>query len=272
MYTDPNDSRFAFLGTPRRIWAVAAVNAQAQHLMAVHDHLYRQIEPGDRIVYLGNYIGLGPAPAETIDELLTFRRGILTIPGVLPEDIIYLRGGQEDLWRRLLQVHFTPNPPAILGDILNQGLAVTLTSYGIDINEGLHAACEGILPLTRWTARIRDSLRRRPGHEAFTNLWRRAAYTLQDVRCPLLFVHAGINPARPLYDQGDSFWRDDGPFRTMTAAYDPFHKVVRGYDPTRGGLYLNGITATLDAGCGFGGELVCAGFDHGGEIFDLVAA
>jgi serine/threonine protein phosphatase 1 len=53
------------------------------------------IRPGDRIIYLGNYSGYGPSPVKTLEELLTFRRMVLSIPGMLCKDIVYLRGAQE---------------------------------------------------------------------------------------------------------------------------------------------------------------------------------
>ena len=58
----------------------------------------------------------------------------------------------------------------------------------------------------------------------------------------------------------------------MTNSYDPFEKVIRGFDPNHQGVYLNGITATLDGGCGFGGSLVCANMSAEGEIYELMEA
>lgn len=221
---------------------------------------------------MGNYIGHGRDSAGTIDELITFRRMVLAQPAAMPGDIVYLRGAQEELWQKLLQLQFAPNPGHILRWMLDNGLSQTLCSYGISPHEGLSAAHEGVMALTRWTARIRELLRRRPGHDVFTTQWRRAAHTDRDAAYPILFVNAGINPDRGLEEQGDSFWWAGARFDDIVLPYDPFRKIVRGFDPAHGGINLNCVTATIDGGCGFGGSLVCAGFDRDGNIFDMVEA
>lgn len=270
MQVKQDDSRFACLGSPRRIWAVSAVHAEIGQLMQLHDAIFPHIRPGDRLLYLGNYLGFGKHPVETVDELLTFRRSVMAIPGMMAGDVIYLRGGQEEMWQKLMQVQFAPNPSEILLWMLSKGLSNTLVSYGIDPHEGVKAAGEGTMPLTRWTNKVREAVRRHPGHETFSTQWRRAAYTVDRREAPLLFVNAGINPARALEEQGDCFWWAGQNFNAITAPYNPFSKVIRGYDPAHGGVNLNCVTATIDGGCGFGGELVCAGFTNEGEIFDMV--
>ncbi len=266
------DSRFLSLGTPRRIWAVSAIHAEADRLAALHDDLYCHIQPGDRIVYHGNYLGYGGAPAATIDELLTFRRLVLAIPGMQPEDIVYLRGEQEEMWQKLMQLQFAPNPAEILLWMLGKGLSNTLYSYGLSPHDGIVAAQEGVMSLTRWTGKVREAVRRRPGHDIFGTVLRRAAYTDQATDCPLLFVNAGIDPAAPLEKQGDNFWwcRDD--FNRIELPYQPFQKVIRGFDPHHRGLNINCVTATIDGGCGFGGSLVCAGFEPDGTLADMFEA
>lgn len=268
----PHDSRFSSLGAPARIWAVSAIHGEAEQLMAVHDELFDRLRPGDRIVYMGNYMGFGRDSAGTIDELLTFRRMALSRPAMLPHDFVYLRGAQEELWQKLMQLHFAPNPAETLRWMLDNGLSATLCSYGISPHEGLVAAHEGVMALSRWTTRIRELIRRRPGHDIFATQWRRAAHTDRNISCPLLFVHSGLNPARSLEEQGDAFWWASSRFSNIILPYAPFQKVIRGFDPAQGGLHINCVTATIDGGCGFGGTLVCAGFDAHGNIFDMVEA
>lgn len=272
MSKSPSDLRFTALGAPARIWAISAIHAETERLMNVHDALYERLRPGDRLVYLGNYMGHGRDTVGTIDEILTFRRLALARPGAIPQDFIYLRGAQEELWEKLLQLHFAPHPANVLRWMLDNGLNATLCSYGISPHEGLAAANEGVMALTRWTTRIRELTRRRPGHEIFTMQLRRAAYTDQSTEYPLLFVHAGLRPEKPLAEQGDSFWWAGSKFSSLVLPYEPFKKVIRGFDPAHGGLHINCVTATIDGGCGFDGNLVCAGFDANGNIFDMIEA
>lgn len=240
--------------------------------MALHDELLDHVRPGDRILYHGNYIGYGDTPCETIDELLTFRRLVLSMPGMVPDDIIYLRGGQEEMWQKLTQLQFAQNPSDILLWMLGKGLSSTLASYGISPHDGIVAAQEGVMSLTRWTGKIRDAVRERPGHDIFGTQIRRAAFTPVESGSPLLFVHAGIDPDHTLDHQGDNFWWSDKDFNGIHAPYEPFQKVIRGFDPKHQGLNLNCVTATIDGGCGFGGALVCAGFDPQGNVLEMLEA
>jgi len=266
------DIRFTPLGAPRRVWAVSAIHGELEKLYALHDAILERLQAGDRIVYLGNYTGYGAHSRETIDELLTFRRLALSQPGVIPSDFIYLRGRQEDMWQRLLQLQFTHKPEDTLGTMLQHGFRETLESYDINADDGMRACKEGVLALTRWTNKIRDALRKNPAHDILMTQYRRAAYTLQDGRFPLLFVNAGIDPSKALEDQGDSLWWSGEDFNAITQAYAPFEKVIRGYDPANSGVRINCVTASLDGGCGFGGSLVAAGLNSNGKILELLEA
>ena len=69
------------------------------------------MEEGDRLVYLGNYLGYAPHVRETVDELLAFRSAFLALPPYAdPNDIVYLRGSQEEIWQKILQLQFAQNP------------------------------------------------------------------------------------------------------------------------------------------------------------------
>lgn len=277
--------RFVDLGKPRRIWAVGAIHAEADRLRGVHAALAARFRVGDRIVYLGNMIGRGAAAIETLDELLAFRRMVLASRCACAGDVVYLRGGQEEMWRSLLQLQFAPNPAEVLDWMLRQGAAATLAAYGGDPAQGFAAARGGAVSLTRWTQGLRAAFYAWPGHEQLFSALRRAAHvgpphdnslhvagpaSLDAVHPPSgpLFVCAGVDPSRPFALQGDRFWWGAAGFARMEAPFSGFARVVRGYDPAKGGASAGDFHATLDGGCGFGGPLVCAGFDAAGQIID----
>ena len=58
------------MGDARRVWAVSAVHGEARRLSRVHDLIGERFSQGDRLVYLGNYLGHGEdiAEAQTGDE------------------------------------------------------------------------------------------------------------------------------------------------------------------------------------------------------------
>jgi hypothetical protein len=270
MCTKTKDSRFMSLGTPERVWAISAIHGDAVRLTELHDQILSRFKPGDKLVYLGNYTGYSDSAAECVDEILTFRRLMLCMQGVLTTDLVYLRGAQEEMWQKLLQLQFAPDPAGVLLWMLGNGLSDTLYSYGLSPHDGIEACQQGVMGLTRWTNTVRAAIRKHPGHEVFGTQLLRAAHTHEVDEYPLLFVHSGLNANKPLSEQGDHFWWAGERFSSITAPYTPFQKVIRGYDPAHGGVKMNCVTATIDGGCGFGGTLVCAGWHKTGEVIDIL--
>jgi hypothetical protein len=262
----PDSSKFAPLGKPMRIWAVGAVHGEVDRLAALHDRIAPQFRAGDRLVYLGNFIGRGPTILETVDELLAFRREALALPGMMVGDLVYLRGAQEEMWQKLLQLQFAPNPPEVLSWMLGQGVEATLRAYGGRPEEGLKAARDGAVQLTRWTNRLRESIRAAPGHNNLYTVLKRAAFCDAGV----LLVSAGLDIDRPLAAQGDSFWWGGSRFAAIDGPYETFRRVVRGFDAANEGVKIADVTASLDGGCGRGGNLAAALFHPEGEILELV--
>ncbi len=263
----PDSEKFARLNRPRRIWAIAAVHGAIGPLVALHEEIGHRFEPGDRLVYLGNLIGRGAAVGDVVDEIIVFRREILALPGVTVGDIVYLRGAQEEMWQKLLQIQFAPNPGDVLRWMASQGVAETLAVYGGRIADGLSASRDGAVALTRWTNGLREAIRRRAGHSNVYAALRRAAFT-EDLG--VLFVSAGIDRDRPLAAQGDSFWWGSDGFARLDRSYEGFRRIVRGHDPDGGGVQVQEIAVTLDGGCGSGGTLVAGLFDRFGDVLDII--
>lgn len=261
---------YAELGIPATVWAISAIHGDLDKLINLHNKIVPHFRTGDKLLYLGNYTGYGENGAACIDEILSFRRFILSHRGVLPSDFTYVRGTQEEMMHKLLQLPFAPNPLDCYLWMLGNGLSSTLYSYGISPHDGIEACQGGTIYLTRWIAKLREAIRARPGHEIFSTTLVRAAYTDIAGDYPILFVHAGLETSKSLADQGDRLWWGSRDFEAMETAYRPFQKVVRGYDPAHKGLYLNCITATIDGGCGFGGALVCTGFTALGEVSQIL--
>jgi len=268
----PELQKFAPLGRPRRVWAVGAIHGEVDRLAALHDDIGARFRPGDRLVYLGNMIGRGPDVRGTMEELLAFRRAVLAMPSVIVGDIVYLRGAQEEMWQKLLQLQFAPDPVSVLQWMLGQGLESTLLAYGGDAQLGLASARDGAVSLTRWTNQLRAALRAAPGHDALFSALKRAAFTGESEQAPttLVFVSSGIDPARPLATQADSLWWGGAAFRAIAAPFNGTARIIRGYDPAHGGMQVGRDTVTLDGGCGFGGKLICGCFAPDGSVLELV--
>jgi serine/threonine protein phosphatase 1 len=265
-FTAP-ETAFGLLTGAERVWAVGAVFADVHRLHALHRALWPRIRRNDRLVYLGNMIGRGAAILETIDQLLEFRIAFLARPHADPEHLVYLRGAQEEMWQKLLQLQFAPDPPEVMRYLLANGVAPTIRSYGGDPERAMMVAREGAVSLTRWTNLLRMAVRSRPGHEPFFAALKRAAYTGEN---GVLFVSAGLDPARPLRLQKDRFWWEADGFARLEGPYQGFARVVRGHDPAHGGIHHNEWCTTLDGGCGYDGTLVAACFAPDGAILDVI--
>lgn len=245
--------------------------------MALHDALAERLRPGDRLVYLGNYTGYGPYAAETLDEMVRFRRWFLSFPPYqAPDDVVFLRGAQEEIWSKLLQLQFAPDPRAVLDWMLQRGLAPTLTSFGSGAEQALDAVAEGTLAITYWTNRLRESARTIPGFDALVAALKRASYTEDGA---LLFVNAGLDTEKPLSRQTDSFWWAARSFAEIDEPYQGFRRIVRGFDPDAAeraqsgetGLREGEYTLSIDSGAGRGGPLNAVCLSASGELVETLS-
>lgn len=260
---------YAVLRRSRRIWAVASIHGEADRLAALHDRLAERLQPADRLVYLGNILGRGPKVLETVDEVLRFRADVMARPLGFAGDVAILRGAQEEMWQKLLELQFAPNPREVLAFMRGHGLDATIAAYGGDPRHGEAACREGPLAITRWTTGLRRHLNERSGHTQFMAALRRAAFTDTGT---LLFVNAGLDASKPLDLQGDAFWWGGGAFIELLEPYGSYKRVIRGFDRRHGGLVESPYAVSLDGGCGFGGALLAACFSHDGVILDRVDA
>jgi hypothetical protein len=268
------NEKFANLSAPRRIWAIASIHGDIERLCALHDHIAQHFLLRDRLVYLGNYLGVeSRTNADVVDELLAFRAALLGKPGIEPDDIVHLRGPAEEAWQRLLRLQFAPVPLQTLDKLMASGVEAYLRLYGVSLNDTRSMARAGSMAITRWTNQLRALQRIAPGHEALTSSMRRAAFSKPSREPPykgLLFVPAGFDSTRSLDDQGDALWWSAAPFGGNVRSQTTYARIVRGFDSVNSGPDLAGEAVTLDGGCGRGGPLVAGCFAANGKLLDLV--
>ena len=260
--------KFGSISCAKRVWAVSSIHGELEPLMALHDELAKRWHHGDRLVYLGNYLGPGSDIKGVLDELLSFRINRLCLPGMIPEDIVFLRGAQEEIWRSLLQLQLASEPTTVFDWMVKHDIGSTLKAYGESEEETRKYIREGILATTKWTNRLREKIRSYPGHNEILISLRRAAFTKNG---ELLFVHAGIDPARSVLEQNDSFWWGSPRFDKIEKPYSGFRLVIRGFDKKHEGITVKPYTVTLDGGCGYGGSLDAACFILDGTLDDQIS-
>ena len=262
-----NRVRFGLIEGARRVWAVGAIHGECEKLAALHGKIETRFETGDRLVYLGNFLGRGPAIIETVDEILMFRRALMARFSLFENDIVFLRGSQEEMWQKLTQIQIAQDPAQILEWVLAEGVGATMQAYGLSADVARMRCREGPLALARWSLVLRESVRAHAGHEALLASVRRAALTETG---NILLVHAGVDTARPLSAQADSFWWGAGRFDDIAEPYEGFVRIVRGHDADHGGITVGSVAATIDAGCGHGGNLAAACLDSSGDIIEVI--
>ncbi|MDP6567833.1 MAG: hypothetical protein QF578_23610 [Alphaproteobacteria bacterium] len=257
------------LNAPRRIWAVPAILGQAPALRDLHAGLADRLQPQDALVYLGNYMGQGPAVVETIDEVLAFQAALTSRPALRGLQIVHLRGAQEEMWVKLLEIQWAMQPAETFDWMLAHGAEATLRAYGGDPADAPARFRSGVVTTTRWTTELRETFQDHPGHYEFLHRLASAAPT-SDGR--LLFVSTGIDPARPLEKQNDAFWWGSPAFEALAEPFGGFALVIRGFAADRQGGAIGDHALSIDSGCGDGGSLRAVCFSPDGAILEEHAA
>lgn len=263
------EKKFAQLRDARRVWAIAAINGAAERLSRLHDTISNRFQEGDRVVYLGNYIGYGEAVIATIDELLDFRCRVVGRQHGFACDVAFLRGAQEEMWQKLLQLQFAPNPGEVLEWMVSAGMEATVRAYGGDLRQGFAAAREGPRAITRWTGILRSAMNATPGHTTLFSALRHAAFT---EKLRVLFVHAAIDPSRPLAAQGDAFWWGREDILELRTPFEGFRRIVRGIDREQRSFVEGEFAVSLNGSTGQLGRLTAACFAADGKVLELIEA
>lgn len=299
--TDRRD-RFASLRLTGRLWVFGAIHGNYTGLCRLHDHLYDAFEPGDRLVYTGNMVGRGGATLQTLSEILSMRRSLLAKHGVFAADLVYLRGAQEEMWNKLLQLQFAPDPRNVLRWMLDNGIAPVLEAYGGSVTVAEQASREGAVQLTKWTGTLQEALRAQPGHRELLSALKRAALSRRPLKAKAeqtpppqhqgalalalepspsqagrettlegpLCVSAGVDHRRPLAAQGDSFWWGTDRFDLLGAPVEGYHPIIRGFNPDGPSLSASPFAVTIDGGSGRGGKLLLGRFTPNGTVEEVL--
>ena len=73
---------FSVIPEKRRIWVISSVEGDAVRLRYLHRKISAEFQTGDVLVYLGNILGRGQDSVKALDEVLLFRRALISIPCV----------------------------------------------------------------------------------------------------------------------------------------------------------------------------------------------
>ncbi|MBD1147399.1 hypothetical protein IDH28_01025 [Pelagibacterales bacterium SAG-MED31] len=225
-----NTTNFSELVDVNKIWAIGSIHSSIEAFQSIKKYILSNFEVGDKIIFLGNIIGFRKRSKEIITEVLRLRFELMAKFKLSSNNIVFLRGAQEEMFSKLLQLQIAPNPKEILDWIFSHGVDQTIISYDFDPNEFKKTASQGTIQINKLTTKLNSKIISTPGHKEFFSNLKHAAYT--DTK-NVLFVNRGVDISRPLSAQNDCFWWGYQSFSEINKPYFSFKRIVRGYQSNK---------------------------------------
>ena len=262
-------SNFVELKKTNKIWAIGSVHSNLNSFTSIKKFILNNFEKSDKLIFLGNIIGLGNDSKETLNSVIDLRLKLMSKFTLKPDSIVFLRGAQEEMFSKLLQLHLAPNPSEIVEWMFDHGVNETVKSYGYSEEEVRNIASSGTITISKLTSNLVKVLQKNLGHmEYFLNL-KHAAYSRTK---KILFVNRGVDITRPLSAQNDCFWWGFQNFSSMQKPYKTFLRIVRGYESQHLNhlkISKNNVVCTLFKQPLSNKSVLCGIFGENGEILDL---
>ncbi len=263
------ESNFIELENASRVWAVGSIHSNLESFESIKKFILNNFKKNDKLIFLGNVIGLGNSSKETLSSVIDLRFNLMSKFKLKPKEITFLRGAQEEMFNKLLQLQIAPNPIEIINWLFEHGVDSTLNSYGFSKNDVLNIASSGTVFISRWTSKLNQRILECPGHKEYFSNLKHAAYTSNK---NLLFVNRGVDISRPLSAQNDCFWWGYQNFSKISQPYNTFTRIVRGYQSNQNNeleLSKNKVLCTLFKQPLSNKRIYGGIFKENGEIEDL---
>ena len=122
-------SNFYEIKNANKIWAIGSIHSRLDAFNSLKKHLLDDFRQGDYLIFLGNVIGLNKESTQTLDSVIDLRSKLLAKFSLSPEHIIFLRGAQEEMFLKMLQLQTAPNPHDVILWMFDHGVDSTIKSY-----------------------------------------------------------------------------------------------------------------------------------------------
>ncbi len=264
-----NIGNFVELNKSSKIWAIGSIHSNLKSFTSIKKYILKNFNSDDKLIFLGNVIGLGENSKETLSSVIDLRFNLMSKFKLKPESIVFLRGAQEEMFSKLLQLQLAPNPKEIVEWMFDHGVNETIKSYGFLENEVKNIASSGTMNITKWTLSLNKTLQKNPGHSQYFLNLKHAAYSRTK---KILFVNRGVDITRPLSAQNDCFWWGYQSFSTIQKPYKTFIRIVRGYESEHSSqieISKNNVVCTLFKQPLTNKNILCGIFAENGDILDL---
>ena len=260
---------FIEIGESNKIWAIGSIHSRLDAFNSLKDYLLNKFKQGDYLIFLGNIIGLGNKAKETLSSVIDLRSKLMAKNMIDSDRIIFLRGAQEEMFLKLLQLQTAPNPQDIISWMFEHGVDASIDSYGFNKAELTNISSQGTLSISKFTSKINEVILSQPGHmEYYTNL-KHAAFSKSK---KILFLNRGVDISRPLSAQNDCFWWGYQNFSKLDKPYYTFQRIVRGYQSSKDNNLessKNNIVCSLFQQPLNNKKIIAGIFNESAEIIDL---
>lgn len=219
-------NKFHEFKNTNKIWAIGSLHSSVTSFQSIKNYIISNFSEGDKLIFLGNVIGFKDKSKEIISEVLSLRFSLMSKFKLDPDDIVFLRGAQEEMFSKLLQLQIAPNPIEIIDWIFSHGVDRTVTSYGFEPDEFRSVASQGAIQINKLTSKLNQQISTISGHKEYFSNLKHAAYSENK---EVLFVNRGVDLSRPLSAQNDCFWWGYQNFSLIKKPYNSFKRIVRGY-------------------------------------------
>ena len=123
-----NIGNFVELNRSEKIWAIGSIHSNLHSFNSIKKYILKNFNLDDKLIFLGNVIGSGDNSKETLSSVIDLRFSLMSKFKLKPESIVFLRGAQEEMFSKLLQLQLAPNPTEIVEWIFEHGGNKTLSS------------------------------------------------------------------------------------------------------------------------------------------------
>ena len=220
------DNKFQEFTNTDRIWAIGSLHSSIESFQSIKKYIFSNFKNGDKLIFLGNLIGYDNKSKEILTDVLSFRFNLMAKFNLDHEDIVFLRGAQEEMFSKLLQLQIAPNPSEIIDWIFSHGVDKTIVSYNFEPDQFKNIATQGTIQINKLTSKLNKKISEAPGHKEFFSNLKHAAFSNT---MEVLFVNRGVDLSRPLSAQNDCFWWGYQNFSLISKPYSTFKRIVRGY-------------------------------------------
>ena len=263
------ESNFIEFKNAKRIWAVGSLHSNYESFQSIKSYILKNFNSGDKLIFLGNVIGLGNKAKDTISSILNLRMKLMAIHNLEPEEVVFLRGSQEEMFLKLIQLQIAPNPQDIVNWMFDHGVHKTTQSYGFSREEVENISSQGTISISKWTSKLNSVLSSNPGHKDYFYNLKHAAFSSSK---KILFVNRGVDVSRPLSAQNDCFWWGYQNFSKISKPYGTFMRIVRGYQSNANIELSNAkknIVCTLFKQPLENNQILAGIFNGDGDILDI---